>query len=156
MGAAHHVEICREQISKGDPAERYCGSLKLYLPDGSPLPHAQSPIVDVLRTGQPVRNVEVLIERPDGSRLPVIVNFAALKNAQGEITGAITAFDDISPLKSAEQALKQADRRKNEFLATLAHELRNPLAPIRNAVQLMQLHGQDAEQTQWPLDARNV
>ena len=108
--------------------------------------------MDVLRTGQPVRNVEVLIERPDGSRLPVIVNYAALKNAQG----AITAFDDISPLKSAEQALKQADRRKNEFLATLAHELRNPLAPIRNAVQLMQLHGQDAEQTQWALDARNV
>lgn len=49
------------------------------------------------------------------------------------------ASRDITPRKSAEQALREADRRKDEFLATLAHELRNPLAPIRNAVQIMNL-----------------
>ncbi len=48
---------------------------------------------------------------------------------------------DISYRKETELKLLAADRQKDEFLATLAHELRNPLAPIRNAVQLMQLSG---------------
>ncbi len=52
---------------------------------------------------------------------------------------------DISARKQAEAALREADRRKDEFLATLAHELRNPLAPVRNALHLMQLAGQDPE-----------
>ncbi len=48
---------------------------------------------------------------------------------------------DITERKHAEQALQEADRRKNDFLATLAHELRNPMAPIRNAVELLRLKG---------------
>jgi PAS domain S-box-containing protein len=52
-----------------------------------------------------------------------------------------------------EEALQDADRRKNEFLATLAHELRNPLAPLRNALQLMRLAGGQAETVE---QARNM
>jgi signal transduction histidine kinase len=83
--------------------------------------------------------VEVFIERPDGSRLPVIVNFEALKDARGEIVGAVTSFEDISERKRAEEALKEADRKKDEFLAILAHELRNPLAPIRNGLKILEM-----------------
>ena len=50
---------------------------------------------------------------------------------------------DITELRDLEQALKEADRRKDEFLATLAHELRNPLAPIRNGLQIMRLAAGD-------------
>ncbi len=50
---------------------------------------------------------------------------------------------DITDRKRIEEALKKADHRKNEFLAMLAHELRNPLAPIRSAVQVMQMEGSD-------------
>ena len=49
------------------------------------------------------------------------------------------ARSDITDLKRAEEALTEADRRKNEFLAMLAHELRNPLAPIRNALEILRL-----------------
>jgi signal transduction histidine kinase/ActR/RegA family two-component response regulator len=52
-------------------------------------------------------------------------------------------------LESTMVALREADRRKDEFLATLAHELRNPLAPIRNAAELLELHGADDAQRQW-------
>ena len=51
--------------------------------------------------------------------------------------GLVGVSMDISDLMHAEQALREADQRKDQFLATLAHELRNPLAPIRNAVQIL-------------------
>lgn len=126
--------------------ERHCGSTKLWLPDGSLLPHPESPIMDVLRTGVPVYNVEVFIERPDGTRLPVLVNFAALKNALGEITGAVTSFIDITERSRLEQqtreqaeALSDLHRRKDEFLAMLSHELRNPMSAIFNALHVLRL-----------------
>ncbi|HEY6924815.1 MAG TPA: ATP-binding protein [Steroidobacteraceae bacterium] len=61
-------------------------------------------------------------------------------------------------LKQSEEALREADRRKDEFLATLAHELRNPLAPIRHAVKLLELPAADERQRQWGRDviARQV
>ena len=59
---------------------------------------------------------------------------------------------DITERKQSEQLLQEADRRKNDFLATLAHELRNPLAPIRNAVELMRLKGQLAADQRGPAD----
>ncbi len=69
---------------------------------------------------------------------------------RGRVTGWFGAASDVSRRKRVEQELqlseerlRDADRRKDEFLATLAHELRNPLAPIRNAVHLLGLLGQD-------------
>lgn len=56
---------------------------------------------------------------------------------------------DITERKQAEQALKDADRRKDEFLAMLAHELRNPLGPMRNVAQLLKMGGLDADRTSW-------
>ena len=62
-----------------------------------------------------------------------------LFDSLGEPRGAVACMLDMTDRKNAETALKEADRRKDEFLATLAHELRNPLAPIRNGLQLMQM-----------------
>jgi PAS domain S-box-containing protein len=59
---------------------------------------------------------------------------------------------DITDRKLAELALQEADRRKDSFIATLAHELRNPLAPIRNAVQLLRKSGHDDPQLAWCRD----
>ncbi|MGA2562121.1 MAG: ATP-binding protein [Steroidobacteraceae bacterium] len=64
----------------------------------------------------------------------------------------------ISQLKATEDALREADRRKDEFLATLAHELRNPLAPIRNAAELLEMPSVDDVRRKWARDviARQV
>jgi PAS domain S-box-containing protein len=58
-------------------------------------------------------------------------------------------FNDITAQRQTEDALKAADRRKDEFLATLAHELRNPLAPIRNAAEILQAKGPPIPELQW-------
>ena len=55
-------------------------------------------------------------------------------------------------LHAGKEALRDADRRKNEFLATLAHELRNPLAPVRNAVEILRMKGPDIPELHWARD----
>ncbi|TKC98309.1 CheR family methyltransferase [Polyangium fumosum] len=63
------------------------------------------------------------------------------RNQGGEADGVVVTFTDVTARKRAEEALREADRRKDEFLATLAHELRNPLAPILNAVEILKRLG---------------
>ncbi|WP_337174584.1 ATP-binding protein [Paludisphaera sp.] len=62
-----------------------------------------------------------------------------IEDARGEIARWFGANTDVDDVKRLSEALKQADRRKDEFLATLAHELRNPLAPLRNGLQILGL-----------------
>jgi PAS domain S-box-containing protein len=69
----------------------------------------------------------------------VLITGAPVRDGQGRIVGAVVAQMDISDRIRAEDALRQADRRKDEFLAMLAHELRNPLAPISAAADLLAL-----------------
>ena len=59
----------------------------------------------------------------------------------GKVTGYVGSSADVTELIKSQEALREADRRKDEFLATLAHELRNPLAPIRNSLQILRLSG---------------
>ncbi|TWO72763.1 response regulator [Caenimonas sedimenti] len=75
----------------------------------------------------------------DGSNIHVETRVSLLRDASGARTGQLYVIRNITERVEAERALQEADRQKDEFLATLAHELRNPLAPIRNALQLMQL-----------------
>jgi PAS domain S-box-containing protein len=66
--------------------------------------------------------------------------------------GVLLSFRDISKRKQAEQTLRESDRRKDEFLATLAHELRNPLAPIRQAAVISRAAAATEEQRRWSHD----
>lgn len=72
-----------------------------------------------------------------GEALWMLYNVFFLRDPEGEPIGLATVSRDITERRRFEDALKAADRRKDEFLATLAHELRNPLAPIRNAVHVL-------------------
>ncbi len=77
----------------------------------------------------------------DGNWHYVLARGVPLRNIDQQLIGWTGIHLDIDRLKQAEGSLREADRRKDEFLATLAHELRNPLAPVRNAVQILQLKG---------------
>src|SRR5712664_3502369 len=71
----------------GDPTVRYCGSYRLYGLDGGHVPHAKCPMADVLSTGEGLRDQEIVIERPDGTRILALVNIAAVKSDCGRIVG---------------------------------------------------------------------
>jgi signal transduction histidine kinase len=83
------------------------------------------------------------MQRKDGRRFWVSGVTTGLRNAAGELIGYSKVMRDMTDQKRADEALKQADRRKDEFLATLAHELRNPLAPLRNSLHILQLTARD-------------
>ena len=77
----------------------------------------------------------------------------SLQSANSELEAANRSLQsEIGERARAEQALKEADRHKDEFLAMLAHELRNPLAPIHNAVELMRMKPLDDPQLNWARD----
>jgi signal transduction histidine kinase len=81
---------------------------------------------------------EVVIEQPGGSRRTALALANPIIDDTGQLQGALNVLVDISERKAAEDELREADRSKNEFIATLAHELRNPLAPIRSALYVLQ------------------
>jgi PAS domain S-box-containing protein len=83
--------------------------------------------------------IEVRNRRHDGEYRWWITRAMPIKDAGGRVIEWLGSSTDIHDLKLAQQALQDADHRKNEFLATLAHELRNPLAPIRNSLHLLKI-----------------
>jgi signal transduction histidine kinase len=88
---------------------------------------------------------EIEIVRADGSVVYVQNDVEPLFDTHGEVYGCVSVCVDLTDRKLAEIALRDADRRKDEFLATLSHELRNPLAPIRTAVEIMRLARADPD-----------
>ncbi len=86
---------------------------------------------------------EIVVERPDGSRRIVVAHANPFHDDAGTIVGAVNVLVDVTERKQTENALRESDRRKSEFLAILAHELRNPLAPLRNGLQIIRLTGSD-------------
>jgi signal transduction histidine kinase len=86
-----------------------------------------------------VRDEEQIVRNPRSGELRYRqVSAAPVRDAGGKIIGSVSVVRDITERKRVEDALRDADRRKNVFLATLSHELRNPLAPIRTAARLLE------------------
>ena len=111
----------------------------------------ENPATKALREGTIVglANHTLLINK-QGGESPIDDSASPIRNDEGEIAGVVLVFRDVAIRRQAEKALHErseqlaeADRMKNEFLAMLAHELRNPLAPIQNALQLIRVQGFD-------------
>ncbi|MEO6193654.1 MAG: chemotaxis protein CheB [Thermoanaerobaculia bacterium] len=110
-------------------------------PDQRPLMTA---VFERLRQGIKVEPLETSRVRKNGERLDISLTFSPVRDAGGRLVGASGIDRDISDRKRTEEELLrrtdqlvEADRRKDEFLAMLGHELRNPLAPIRNCLHLL-------------------
>jgi PAS domain S-box-containing protein len=97
-----------------------------------------------IATGEPFQMTFPLRGR-DGTYRPFFTLVAPLKDHAGQVVNWFGTNTDVSPLHEAEQARQEGERRKDEFLAMLAHELRNPLAPISTAAQLLKVPDDDPD-----------
>jgi PAS domain S-box-containing protein len=103
----------------GDAQCRFCGAYKTYLPGGGLLPPAEQPMAEVLRTGVPVHDRELILERPDGSRITVTANVNPLFDEQHRVIGGVSCFQDVTERRDAEKAVRDGERRTRELLEAL-------------------------------------
>ena len=144
------VELWGREPAPGDTDERFCGSFKMFRPDGTFMPHKRCPMADVVNGKiRVVHDMEVLIERPDGSRVSVVVNIRPLKNEQGEVTGAINCFYDITERKRVEEA-----QRRIEVLDISNRKLQQEIAR-RQAVE-QSLHESEQHQSRLLEQSRHM
>jgi PAS domain S-box-containing protein len=137
-----------EAEAKGRPLEQIFAIIN----EDSRQPVA-NPVSKVLAHGliEGLANHTLLIAR-DGTERPIDDCAAPIRQAGGALQGVVLIFHDVTERRQMERQLEErarrlaeTDRRKDEFLAILAHELRNPLAPVRNALHLLRQHGGDAK-----------
>ena len=123
-------------------SDEWCVTWKLYLPDGTPLPHDQCPMAISLKEGRPVRGVEAVAERPDGSRVPFIPYPTPMRDASGQVVGGINMLVDISERK-------QAETQQNVLLNELNHRVKNNMQMLQSLLysSARQSHSDEARKT---------
>jgi len=126
-------------------SDEWCVTAKLYTADGRPLPHDQCPMALALKEERPVRGVQAIAERPDGTRVPFLPYPTPLFDDEGNLLGAVNVLVDLSEPKAAEQRL--------ELLASeVDHRAKNILAVVQAAVQLTR--GDDLDHFRTALQGR--
>jgi PAS domain S-box-containing protein len=95
----------------------WCGSWRVYRPDGTPLPVDECPMAITLREGRPARD-EFVIERPDGTRRNILPYPEPLFDSSGQLIGAVNMLFDITDRKRAEEAVRDREERLQAILDT--------------------------------------
>ncbi len=121
----------------GRPRDQATGRdwLEVIHPDDAP--RAAEAVQRAVATGGPLE-AEFRVRRADGAYRWFLARAAPVRDARGRVSGWMGIATDIEEQKRAEQALREADRRKDEFLGVLSHELRNPLAPMGLAAHILE------------------
>jgi PAS domain S-box-containing protein len=97
--AAVHLAGRKPEIG----SDEWCVTWRLYWPDGAPLPHDECPMAVALKTGRPVRGVEAIAERPDGTLVPFMPYPTPLHDPSGNVIGAVNMLVDLTERSRAEQ-----------------------------------------------------
>ena len=106
-------------------------------------------ILSRLRRGERIDHYQTVRRAKDGRLVDISLSISPVRDATGRIIGASKVARDITEQREGLQRLEEANRRKDEFLALLAHELRNPLGPIRHAVKILRAKTPSTSELQW-------
>jgi PAS domain S-box-containing protein len=149
---ARAAELWGREPAVGDTDERFCGAHTLYHADGSHMAHCDTPVALALSTGASVHEQEVIIGRPDGSRVPVSVHIDPIRNPKdGQIIGVVNFFNDLTERKrqeaEREHLLHQAETRSaqlQEAREELETKVEQRTIAVRNLSSRL-MHAQDVE-----------
>ncbi len=112
---ARAAELWGRRPAIGDPDERFCGSYRLYHPDGTFMAHCDTPVAQALATGASLHRQDVVIERPEGSRVTVCVHVDPVRDDDGRIVGVTNFFYDVT-----ERKLRESDTKLQAVMLQLA------------------------------------
>jgi PAS domain S-box-containing protein len=127
----------QENISASAPDPDAVGRKLRFLKGARQIPDYELPLQRAVAERREIPPTELEVVLPSGKRWHTLASGAPVIGENDEIIGGVAVTVDITNRRRMEQALRDADRRKDEFLAVLAHELRNPLAPLRNALYVL-------------------
>lgn len=121
----------------GVDIEKIVSQLEVFRPDGTPRPISEAPPVRAL-AGEIVRDEEQIVRMPrTGELRHRQVSSAPVRDSGGRIIGSVSVARDVTETRLLEKERQEADRRRKRLVKTLAHELRNPLAPLRTGIELL-------------------
>lgn len=123
--AAVELWGCRPELGKSE----WCGSWRLYWPDGRPMRHDECPMAVALKENRAVRGGEAIAERPDGTRVPFLPYPTPLRDASGTLVGAVNMLVDITHRK-------QSEERVMMLAGEVVHRANNLLAVVQATVRL--------------------
>src|SRR5262249_41422927 len=93
-----------------DPAQRFCGSLRMESLDGEVIPPHDTPMARAVRSGESIEGAEAVVQNPDGKRWVARIDVAPLLDARGEVVGALNCFQDVTRENEVRLALEREQR----------------------------------------------
>lgn len=127
----HAVQLWGHAPKLNDPEDRYCGSFKLFAPDGSPIAHDRCWMALALKANEGYNEREIVIERPDGRRLTALAHANPIHDESGNLVGAVNVLVDITERKRSEEELEQRVAERTAELASANEQLRRHISERR-------------------------